>query len=105
MDLDSETGIEKYKSLYVQKRAKKFSGLRLFHGQVILWILRLPSKTAKLPSKVWNAVQTSWFNCSDTRSVCHFKQCYAIFARKCINACTGEEKGKDDCTPAVDFIR
>lgn len=24
--------------------------------------------------------------------------------RKCINACTGEEKGKDDCTPAVDFI-
>ena len=40
----------------------RFSCWRLFYGQVIVWILKLPSKTAKLPSKVRIAVQTSWSN-------------------------------------------
>ena len=34
----------------------RFSGHRLFHGQIIVGILKLPSKTAKLPSKVRTAV-------------------------------------------------
>ena len=41
----------------------RFSCFRLFHGQLIVWILKLPIKTAKLPNKVPIAVQTSWLNC------------------------------------------
>ena len=31
-----------------------FCGSRLFHGKIIVWILKSPSKTGKLPSKVKN---------------------------------------------------
>ena len=40
-----------------------FSGFRLLPGQIIVWNLKLPSKTANLPSKMQNAVQKSWSNC------------------------------------------
>ena len=41
-----------------------FFGFWLFHGQIIIWNLKLPSKSAKLPSKMQIAVQKSWSNCN-----------------------------------------
>ena len=40
-----------------------FSGFMLFYGQIIVLISKLPSKTAKLPSKVRIAVLKSWLSC------------------------------------------
>ena len=37
---------------------------KAFHSQITVWNLKLPSKTAKLPSKVQIAVQKSWSNCN-----------------------------------------
>ena len=40
-----------------------FSCFRLFHGKIIVWMLKLLSNTPKLLSKVRIAVQTSWLSC------------------------------------------
>ena len=40
-----------------------FFGFTFFHGQIIICILKLPSKTAKMQSKVRIVVQTSWIKC------------------------------------------
>ena len=40
-----------------------FSSFRLVHCQTIVWNSKLPSKTAKLPSKMQIVAQKYWSNC------------------------------------------
>ena len=59
----------KYSFGILNMKAKKlsylhFHGLTVLHGQIIVWILKLPSQTTKLPSKIQIAVQKTLLNCT-----------------------------------------
>ena len=43
----------------------RFSGFRLCQGLIVVWNLKLPSQTAKLPSKMRIAVEKSWLSCNE----------------------------------------
>ena len=47
-----------------KKLSSSFFRFSIFHDQIIISILKLPSKTEKMPSKVRIAVKTSLLNCS-----------------------------------------
>ena len=53
-----ETWISGIKSYHL-----RFPDFTVLHGQIIIWIWKLPSKTAKLLSKMPIAMPTSWLNC------------------------------------------
>ena len=56
-----ELSVKSFKSRYsdlisylktvLEYQYRRFSGISVFHGQIIIWILKLPSKTAKLQGK------------------------------------------------------
>ena len=47
---------------YQDKKLSRFYGFTVFHGQIMVWILKLSRKTANSPSKLQIVVFKSWLN-------------------------------------------